>query len=202
LDVETKDMVSVFNIGAYTYKRYRYLHFQTGDEFVMQFQNEYQIMKKARDSSSKFVIHLDAVFLGRDHVCLRMKQYENVLNKFLEVERDARMLKKIMWSVGHGLQELHNLGYVHRDIKPDNIVFNIYPYEVKIIDFNTSFRTSQMSKGTFRGTYGFTPNRELWRDGSTSWDIYSLACVLLCSDMEIKEYYKTNSEREIFAVAQ
>ena len=41
--------------------------------------------------------------------------------------RDYRKLNDILLKIVAGLQELHGLGYVHRDLKPDNIVLNLKP---------------------------------------------------------------------------
>ena len=30
------------------------------------------------------------------------------------------------------------MGYVHRDLKPDNVVLNLEPLEVKVIDFDAA----------------------------------------------------------------
>jgi serine/threonine protein kinase len=43
-----------------------------------------------------------------------------------------------MLQVIKGVNELHQLGYVHRDLKPDNIVLNLEPLEVRVIDFDAS----------------------------------------------------------------
>ncbi len=36
------------------------------------------------------------------------------------------------------METLHNYGYVHRDLKPKNIMINIDPNEVVLIDFGLS----------------------------------------------------------------
>jgi serine/threonine protein kinase len=35
-----------------------------------------------------------------------------------------------------GIEQLHDLGYVHRDIKPDNIVLTLNPLDVYLIHFD------------------------------------------------------------------
>jgi serine/threonine protein kinase len=57
----------------------------------------------------------------------------------------------------NGIQELHGLGYIHRDIKPDNVVLNINPFEVRVIDFNATVLDTEVCKGIVRGTPGYFP---------------------------------------------
>jgi serine/threonine protein kinase len=35
-----------------------------------------------------------------------------------------KTVKNILWQVIYGLEEIHNMGYAYRDLKPDNIVIN------------------------------------------------------------------------------
>jgi serine/threonine protein kinase len=58
--------------------------------------------------------------------------------QYLRLHRDTRNLKLILEAIGQGILELHDLGYVHRDLKPDNVVLNLRPLMVKIIDFDRS----------------------------------------------------------------
>ena len=68
--------------------------------------------------------------------------------KFLEDQRDARHLQMILIQVGKGILELHKLGYIHRDLKPDNIVLNLKPLKVVIIDFDRAKLDSTDTEGT------------------------------------------------------
>ena len=47
-------------------------------------------------------------------------------------------LREIMLNLVKGLIELHNLGIVHKDIKPDNILINLKNLKIKYIDFGFS----------------------------------------------------------------
>lgn len=40
----------------------------------------------------------------------------------------------------HGLQDIHKVGVIHRDINPFNIVFNPFTRELNIIDFGIASR--------------------------------------------------------------
>ena len=53
--------------------------------------------------------------------------------------------------------QLHNIGYIHRDLKPDNIVLKLIPLEVRVIDFDVSYLASSTKKGTMVGTRGYVP---------------------------------------------
>jgi serine/threonine protein kinase len=57
----------------------------------------------------------------------------------------------------NGVDELHMLGYIHKDLKPENIVLNIDPLEVKVIDFDRVMLDSQCTYETIVGTPGYYP---------------------------------------------
>ena len=47
---------------------------------------------------------------------------------------------------------MHELGYIHRDLKPDNIVLNLDPLEVRVIDFDRATIDTTATIGTAKGT--------------------------------------------------
>jgi len=55
-------------------------------------------------------------------------------------------------------------------------------------------RTATTS-GSHRGTPGYYPTRPTMKDGSTLWDIWAIAAIILESDMRPGEYYGVSTER-------
>ena len=76
---------------------------------------------------------------------------------YLRKHRDTKTLKLILEAIGEGINELHELGYAHRDLKPDNVVLNLRPLMVKIIDFDRSQLLDVLTKGHVHGTPGYFP---------------------------------------------
>lgn len=56
------------------------------------------------------------------------------LSKF-DLTQDREMVLVIYKCVAEAVQMIHSLGIIHRDIKPDNIVVNLYPLSVKLVDW-------------------------------------------------------------------
>ena len=83
---------------------------------------------------------------------------------------------------------------MHRDLKPDNIVLNLDPLEVRIIDFDAVFLDSTTTVGTARGIPGYFPFANKWRDGSKKWDIWAMAAIILECDMFKDGYFNTKGE--------
>jgi len=52
-----------------------------------------------------------------------------------------------------------------------------------------------MTSGGNRGTPGYFPNKPNLKDGSTSWDVWAMAAIVLESDMRPGEYFGVSTER-------
>ena len=58
------------------------------------------------------------------------------LREYLHYHRNPTELNDIILAMIEGVRELHDLGFVHRDLKPDNVLVNLAPIKVCVIDFN------------------------------------------------------------------
>jgi formylglycine-generating enzyme required for sulfatase activity/serine/threonine protein kinase len=89
-------------------------------------------------------------------------------------------LKKLISSLVNGLQLVHNDGILHRDIKPDNIMFRLDGTPV-LIDFGAARQAigTKSRKVTTIITPGYAPLEQYSSEGTIGpWsDIYSLAAV-------------------------
>ena len=161
------------------------------------FFNEYAIMKLATANQLVNVIHLQRTYLSPLNVSIESKLYQMDFRVYLRNHRKPKHLNDILLQVLNGIKEIHSIGYVHRDLKPENIVLNLKPFEVRIIDFNTSVPQEADTVDSIRGTPGYHPAAPKWYDGSTQWDIYSLATLMLEADMDKDLYYNTKDEKQI-----
>jgi cyclin-dependent kinase 2 len=109
------------------YKVFFYSDLLEEQSMVINITNEIAILKSAHKQELQHIAKLEGIFLGPNHVALQMKKYDMDLREYLERHRDVRYLTKIFTQVIEGLAELHNLGYVHRDLKPDNVVLTMRP---------------------------------------------------------------------------
>jgi hypothetical protein len=111
---------------------------------------------------------------------------ETLVEKYgpLAPERVAHVLSQVCSS----LEEAHQDGLVHRDVKPANIFTCQYGLEydfVKVLDFgiakstqNMSQRTTTLSGDSITGTPGFmAPEMALGREVDARADIYAIGCV-------------------------
>ena len=82
-----------------------------------------------------------------------------------------------------GLSEFHKLGFVHRDIKPDNIMMSSCSpnnLSIKIIDFGGAkkYQKNSAPDTTVIGTLGYQAPESLSSSTQASADIFSIGCVL------------------------
>lgn len=88
--------------------------------------------------------------------------------------------KKVLFAVGNALSILHAVGFVHRDVKPENVMIS-KSGEVKLIDFNASRKVVPTAQNdTVQiGTIGYAAPEQLGLSQSDRHtDIYALGVLL------------------------
>ena len=82
-----------------------------------------------------------------------------------------------------GLREFHERGFVHRDLKPDNLMISHYDsdnMQIKIVDFGGAKwnNPDKHADTTVVGTLGYQAPESLAVPATEQSDIYSIGCIL------------------------
>ncbi|MDR2761598.1 MAG: serine/threonine protein kinase [Planctomycetaceae bacterium] len=93
-------------------------------------------------------------------------------------------IERIVFRMAESLSYLHSSGWVHRDVKPDNFLFDVVSGELKLIDFAITRRVvtgfakffARRSQPQGTGSY-MSPEQIKGLLPEPSVDIYSLGCV-------------------------
>ncbi|KAK3837920.1 MAG: kinase-like domain-containing protein [Linnemannia elongata] len=135
--------------------------------------------KALRRTDNCHIIKLHAAFQERGHLCLVLelanKSLENVLRQTKKLTLDDA--KHYARGIAAGLDYLHQISIVHRDIKPDNILlFGVDSREVKLADFGLALSLGGKRR-TIRGACGTGDYQAPEMSGSTPYntqaDVYS-----------------------------
>ncbi|MEZ6116278.1 MAG: serine/threonine-protein kinase [Pirellulaceae bacterium] len=104
--------------------------------------------------------------------------------KDAEKDPDVTVLKTVIQQAAAGLAYLHDEGWIHRDIKPDNFLVNDQ-YHVKLIDFAIARKIKSglaklfSGKAKVQGTRSYmSPEQIRGKNLDERSDVYSFGCVL------------------------
>ena len=127
------------------------------------------------------IVTVFGFFVDDYRPALVMKLYPCSLMHVLE-DKDLTsktILLPVALGIALGLKRLHDLGFIHRDIKPDNVLMS-EEGSPKLTDFGLTRRPSRAN--TYAGTQGFLSPEMLARRGPITYasDIYSFALLILC----------------------
>jgi serine/threonine-protein kinase len=105
-----------------------------GSEAAVRFQREAQLMSGANFDGVIKVEHFGSDEFGR--TWMAMEFVDGVSPAGAIAEGDTWGVHRLLVGVGRSLDELHGLGVVHRDLKPDNVILRNDPdgWEPVIID--------------------------------------------------------------------
>jgi hypothetical protein len=150
--------------------------YKSGYHKLELFMTELDILKNTKHPN--IVEYIDS-FEDKDFIYIVMEKLEISIPNYLSKNISNRhQIYPIIYQIGKGLQYLHKLGIIHRDIKIDNICM-IGNY-VKIIDFGLSTYISTKEKLKLKcGTKSyFSPELCLDQEYDRKTDIWSFGIVI------------------------
>ncbi len=126
------------------------------ERFIEQTENEYEVSRSFQHPvlRKSFSLHRIRRWLRLVEVQLLMEYFPGRNLEEFKTTMPIPQLVSIFTKVVEGLQSLHQLGYVHGDIKPNNILVEPDTQEVRIIDFGQSCRIGAI-KERVQGTPGY-----------------------------------------------
>lgn len=69
---------------------------------------------------------------------MHMEYFGPSLVSYINIKLSYSQIITLMYNMSLGLQYIHEMGFVHRDVKPDNIVVNTDTLDIKYIDFGSA----------------------------------------------------------------
>ncbi|CAD8047016.1 unnamed protein product [Paramecium primaurelia] len=150
---------------------------------AQQYQNIFDVLNTLKQQKFRNIVKIfDVIIENNELICVyeeACKQNLREIIKSNEKTFDTQDILKCLLDIIGGLLELKNLNIFHRDIKPDNIVYNGQDY--KIIDFETAKRFQDdrtKVQSVDIGTINYrAPEINQNRAYSSQCDVWSLGCL-------------------------
>jgi serine/threonine protein kinase/cyclophilin family peptidyl-prolyl cis-trans isomerase len=156
-------------------------HLSDHSEFKLRFQREAQAAAKL-DTPHVIPIYDYGDIDDRLYVCMRLIEGRDLQKVLTDGPLKPSRAVRIIEQVAMALQAAHEVGLLHRDVKPSNILLdkNDFAY---LIDFGIAraLDDTRMTKTGFAlGTYHYIAPERLGKrvEEDARADVYSLACVL------------------------
>jgi len=103
-------------------KAFKIEHFNKYQDMQLELFNEFSITNQAKKKGLQGLPPLNYVVKGPDYIGLSLPKYEMTLRDLVDGKPVAVIyLSKIFIGLAQAISTLHELGYCHRDLKPDNV---------------------------------------------------------------------------------
>jgi serine/threonine protein kinase len=141
----------------------------------LSFSHELEILRQLQHPN---IVSGELISFPKGDRGIKMEKADRSLRAWIDSppKRARAWTLSIIEDVANGLRYLHETSYLHRDIKPGNIL--LFGTTAKIADFGFAKRASAMSGTTVCGTIGYMAP-EVYEDSKYSGavDMYALGCI-------------------------
>ena len=174
-------------------------HLAQDDTFVQRFRREADAA--ARLSNPHIIpIHNYGEIDGRLYVDMRLVEGRDLQEVLADGPLPPARTVEIVGQVAKALQAAHQVGLVHRDVKPSNILLDRDDFAY-LIDFGIAddvTATKLTNTGVLVGTLAYmAPERFTTGRADVGADVYSLACVLHECLTGVQPYPGDSAEQQI-----
>jgi serine/threonine protein kinase len=139
---------------------------------------EAMALKRLRPHVNVMQAH-DCICYDDGHTAILMDRMQGSLSKVRNISIGHQ--KDILRQVLNGLAHIHRRGYIHRDIKPDNVLYKLdrsNRYHIKISDFGLARKVSEcMTPGMMTVNYRAPEMTQSENKYTVSVDIWGAALV-------------------------
>ena len=112
---------------------------------------EYAILKNLQSKDHTGVPHVGYSFKNEGKECFIMEKFDTDLEKYLKNTEEGKLSLKntllIALQVLNTLKYVHTKGYLHADIKPDNLMIITDNKQIKTYLIDFGFASSYLNKG-------------------------------------------------------
>ena len=133
------------------------------------------------------IVRLHAVAITKFNVQLFFQWHESSLHKYLQHKPIEAHAKQVALSILRGLAFMHGKGYIHRDVKPGNILVESQPLTAIIADLGSA-HLGEDSRGKWATITSRAPENMLHHPYTKASDVWGLGCTL--AELEQRRFFE------------
>lgn len=165
-------------------------HLAQEEMIVALFQKEAKVLGRLQhDAIVRYHVFTNDPEIGRPSLIMEFVEGTSMNDRMKQGPMSEEEVRVLLRRLASGLEKAHNVGVIHRDLSPDNVILEDgIVAHAKIIDFGIAKSSMKGDKtllqGQFAGKFSFVAPEQLGAfggeiDGRT--DIYSLALMMVAA---------------------